>query len=189
MFEPSIAFRLRTDVRPSTLPGAGSGIFSLENVPRGSLLGMDFPDYRNVCTDRDIAELSEGKSTFSWRHIEHVCFKAHERRAAADIVNHSFDPNIHWHLGYYFAAEEIHAGDELFLDYRYLVAPSWDIGMFDAKTGKKIEGMEWREMLIHSSRKLLELIEETRSTAEPEDLDRISELCLALRNLEPLPRE
>lgn len=184
MFEASIAFRLRTEVRPSTLADAGDGVFALEDAARGKFLGMDFPSYRKLCTDRDVPKLSEENQTFSWRHIEHVCFEAHDRRSTADLMNHSFDPNVHWHLGYYFAAKPIRGGDELFLDYRYLLAPGWDDPMIDAVTGRPVEGMDWRDMLIHSCRQLGQLIESTRETAEDDTIDRISKLCQALRELE-----
>lgn len=185
IFEPTIAFRLETEVRPSTLAGAGDGIFSLEAAARGRFIGMDFPSYRKLCTDRDVPGLPEEVQKFSWRHVEHVCFEAHDRRSTADLMNHSFDPNVLWHLGHYFAAREIRAGDELFVDYRHLFAPSWNDPLIDVATGRPIEGMDWRDSLIDTSRKLIELLEETAATAAEEDLDRIASLCLALRNRRP----
>lgn len=184
IYEASIAFRLATELKPSTLAGAGDGIFALEGAPRGKFLGMDFPSYRKLCTDRDVPELPEEIQKFSWRHVEHVCFEAHDRRSTADLLNHSFDPNVHWHLGYYFAARDIRAGDELFVDYRYLFAPSWTDGMVDAETGRPVEGMDWRASLIHSASKLIDLIEGTAAAAD-DDLDRISRQCLELRNRQP----
>lgn len=182
IFPATIAFRLETECKPSTVAGAGDGIFALAGAARGAFLGMDFPTYRKLCTDRDVPELPEEVQKFSWRHIEHVCFEAHDRRSTADLMNHSFDPNVHWHLGYYFAAREIRAGDELFVDYRYLFAPSWN-ELADATTGRAVEGMDWRASLIHSSRKLLDLLE--TAPHDDQDLDRISSLCLALRNRKP----
>ena len=183
VFEPSIAFRIRTEAKPSTLAGAGRGIFALEAAARGEILGMDFPSYRKLCTDRDVHELPEELRKFSWRQVEHVCFEAHDRRSPADLLNHSRDPNVLWHLGHYFAAREIRGGDELFVDYRYLYAPSWREFVVDAETGRPVVGMEWRESLIETSRKLAELLEET--AAADSDLDRVSSLCLALRKEGP----
>jgi hypothetical protein len=182
IFEASVAFRVETEVRPSTLAGAGDGIFAREAAAKGEFLGMDFPSYRKLCTDRDVPALPEEVRRFSWRHVEHVCFEAHDRRSTADLMNHSFDPNVLWHLGHYFAAREIRAGDELFVDYRYLFAPSWNDPLIDAATGRPIAGLDWRESLIESSRKLVELLEETTATAPKGDLDRTASLCLALRN-------
>lgn len=183
-FRASIAFRLRTEARPSTLPGAGEGVFALEPADKGKFLGMDFPSYRKLCTDRDVPRLAAETQKFSWRHIEHVCFEAHDRRSAADLMNHSFDPNVLWHVGYYFAAKQIAVGDELFVDYRYLYSPSWNDSFIDAVTGRPVAGMEWRAALVGSSRRLAALVEETADSAEDEGLDAVSALCAVLRNPE-----
>ncbi len=182
VFQASVAFRISTEVRPSTVPGAGEGIFALEPVGRGRFLGMDFPSYRKLCTDRDVPRFAAEKQKYSWRHVEHVCFEAHERRSAADLMNHCFEPNVLWHVGCYFAAEEIAAGDELFVDYRYFFSPSWNESLIDSATGRAVEGMEWRAALLHSSRRLVALLEETAAEAEDDDLDAVSSLCVELRN-------
>ena len=184
IFEASIAFRIRTEVRPSTLPDAGDGIFSLEDVARGRLLGMDFPSYRKLCTDREVPQLPPENRKYAWRHIEHVCFEAHDRRSPADYLNHSFDPNVLWHLGHYFALRQIAAGDELFVDYRALYAPSWGDSIIDAASGRAVDGWDWSEALIDSSRKLVELLEETGSTVPDDGVELVSSLCRALRGRE-----
>ena len=181
IFDASIAFRIRTEVRASSIPEAGNGVFALHGVPRGRFIGMDFPSYRKLCTDRDVPELSDEVQEFSWRHIEHVCFEAHDGRAATDLLNHSFTPNVFWHVGYYFACQEIQAGDELFMDYRHLMSAAWDSHLVDAVTGRRIDGIEWRETLVRSCRELADLLEETADTAGTDDLDHISALCQSLR--------
>lgn len=182
-FEASVAFRIPTEKRPSTIPGAGAGIFALEGVPRGKFLGMDFPNYRKLCIDRDVLRLSEENQRFSWRHIEQVCFEAHDQRSPADLMNHAFEPNILWHVGYYFASSEIRPGDELFVDYRLLFSPLWDGDLADEVTGRQVEGLDWRESLIKTARQLAELLEETGPTAEDDTPDQVSALCQALRDL------
>lgn len=163
IFEPSLAagFLIRTEARPSTVAGAGAGVFALEDAARGTFLGMDFPDPKKARAADEVLALPRELRMFSWRHIEHICFEATRQRVAADLMNHSFTPNILWHVGHYFALEHVRAGDELFLDYRHLLAPSWSDRLLDGESGRPVNGLEWREALKRSCRQLLALLEET----------------------------
>lgn len=152
--------RLRTEVRPSTIAGAGLGLFALEPRPRGAWLGMDFPDPKLATDSASVLEQPPELRKFAWRHVENVCFFAHHRRAPADYLNHAFDPNVLWHLGHYFARRAIVPGDELTVDYRFVSAPEWGPRVHDAASGRPIVGFEWREALREGARQLLELLDD-----------------------------
>ncbi len=73
-------------------------------------------------------------------------------------VNHAFEPNGLWHLGFIFAARDLAAGEEVTIDYRHLLAPGQEETFRDARTGAPIIGMPWRESLMASTRALLALL-------------------------------
>jgi hypothetical protein len=162
IFEASLAagFLIRTETRPSTIPGAGAGVFALEDVARGTFVGMDFPDPKKACTADEVLALPRELRMFSWRHVEHVCFAAAGQRTSTDLMNHSFTPNVLWHVGHYFTLADVGAGDELFLDYRHLLAPSWNDRLFDGASRRAVNGLEWREAVRSSCRQLLALLED-----------------------------
>lgn len=161
-FEANPSLKIRAEVRESGLPGAGRGIFALESAAAGTFLGLDFFRRDLLRSEQEVLDLPVDIRMFSWRHVERVCFEAASGpRVAADLMNHSFEPNIHWHLGFYFAAVDIEEGDELLLDYRYLLSPLWNDRLFDAATGRPVNGFEWRQSILESCRKTIEILERT----------------------------
>lgn len=165
IYESSPGFRLRTEARTSTLPDSGRGIFALDAAQAGDYLGMDFCNPMRITPEDSVLGLPPEIRMYSWRQIEHVCFAANpDQRAPTDLMNHSFEPNLHWHLGSYFAVVDIEVGDELFLDYRHLLSPQWNDRLFDATTGRPVNGFEWRESVIRSCRKTLEILERTKDS-------------------------
>lgn len=163
-FEASPAFRIATEVRQSSLRNAGRGVFTLENVVAGTFLGMDFPNPARIASEAEVLALPVEQRMYSWRQIEHVCFAANpDERVAADLMNHSFEPNVHWHVGHYFALDDMAVGDELLLDYRHLLSPHWNDRLQDAATGRPVNGWEWREALVASCQTMIDLMERTDS--------------------------
>jgi len=159
-FPASIHFRLPTELRSSTIQGAGLGLFALARASRGSYLGLDFPNPERLEEADKLQALPPSLRCHAWRLIEHVCFAPNpDRRSAADFLNHSFEPNILIHAGHYFALQDIEPGDELFVDYRFVFDPSWGGALVDVQSGKAVVGFEWREALRRSTSLLLEILE------------------------------
>jgi hypothetical protein len=73
-------------------------------------------------------------------------------------VNHSFDPSGLWHLGFVFATRDLDPGDEVTVDYRYLVNDNEVMPFRDAETGREIIGYTWEENLRRSTEELLALL-------------------------------
>jgi hypothetical protein len=156
----STTFRLACETRPSELPGAGTGVFALESARKGDFLGLDTPSAEWILTAEEALRLPDSQRPYSWRHVEHLCFRGGEGSpAVTSFINHSFEPNLLWHLGCYFARVDITPGDELFLDYRVLIDPLWGHRIIDAGSGRPLEGTEWRRALLSSCRALTEILE------------------------------
>jgi hypothetical protein len=148
----------RYHIAASTIPGAGKGLFLDEPVGAGGIL---------VAPD-DI------RKVYNWREIEALP-NAHELLAATVrwfedgytistdwpdecYVNHAFEPNGLWHLGFIFAAADLSAGAEITVDYRHLLAPGQEEDFRDAHSGKTIVGWSWHESLSRSTAQLQTLL-------------------------------
>lgn len=73
-------------------------------------------------------------------------------------VNHSFEPTGLWLLGFIFAMRDLHAGEELTVDYRHLLAPGQEETFRDAHTNAAIIGYPWKDSLrlgVETLRKLI----------------------------------
>ena len=157
VFAPTPWFRLPARIEKSRIEGAGLGAFSLAKARRGELIAFDLPSSDWLVGLEELQQLPDGVKAFCWRHLEHVYFRGGEGSATpAHYLNHSTTPNLLWHIGCYFADDEIQPGDELTVDYRHLAPPGWQ--PFDVD-GRPFEGFEWRRALLESSRRLVELME------------------------------
>ena len=73
-------------------------------------------------------------------------------------VNHSFTPSGLWHLGFIFAVRDMQAGDEVTVDYRFVVNDNEVMPFRDAETGREIVGYTWDENLRLSTQMLLDIL-------------------------------
>lgn len=137
----------RYRIAPSTIAGAGKGLFVAERVARGRVV---------IAPDAI-------PSTYAWSEI-----LAHPERDALlpstvrwfeqrftvtpdwpdeCYVNHAFEPNGIWHLGFVFAARELEPGEEVTIDYRHLLGEGQEEAFRDSCTGAAIVGLPWDESL------------------------------------------
>lgn len=145
-------------VAPSTIPGAGQGVFLGENVARGRIVVAPdaIPrvfrwDEVMAMPDRDAA-LAASVRWFEDRYTvspewPDECY-----------LNHSFEANGLWHLGFVFAARDLVAGEEVTVDYRHLLGEGQEESFRDAISGQAIIGWSWRESLARSTSELAGLI-------------------------------
>lgn len=145
-------------VAPSTIPGAGQGVFVSEAVERGRILVA--PDaiprvfrWEEVLAlpDRDAA-LAASVRWFEDR------FTVSPEWPDECYLNHSFEPNGLWHLGFVFAARDLAAGEEVTVDYRHLLGEGQQEEFRDAVSGRAIVGWSWQESLSRSTRDLAALL-------------------------------
>lgn len=72
-------------------------------------------------------------------------------------LNHSFEPNCLWHLGFVFALGDLESGEELTIDYRQLLDEATVLDFRDSISGREIRGLPWEEAIHRSSEQLARL--------------------------------
>lgn len=146
-------------IKPSRIPGAGLGLFTVDPQPRGRVLIMP----NEAQSIRSAAELAllprdsiEHASSVRWFEEVHTVDPAWSEESH---LNHSFEPNGLWHLGFVFALQDLAAGEELTIDYRHLLDERTVLDFRDSVTGREIRGFPWHESIARSSLALAELFE------------------------------
>ncbi len=145
-------------IAPSAIPGAGSGIFISGAVTAGKVI---------VAPDAIPA-------VHRWQDIDAMPDPARAKAASVRwfeeyytvsldwpdecYINHSFEPNGLWHLGFVFAARDIASGEELTIDYRHLLPEGEPEAFADAASGRPIIGWSGRESLRRSTTELARLL-------------------------------
>ena len=149
----------RYRIAPSSIPGAGKGVFLEEPLLRGRIVVA--PDrIDQTWSFADIVS-DPGRSA-----LLHTSVRWFEDRYTLSpdwpdecYVNHSFDPTGLWLLGFIFAVRDLDADAELTVDYRHLLAPGQEEVFRDAHTGESIVGYDWNDSLrlgIDTLHKLLD---------------------------------
>jgi hypothetical protein len=145
-------------VAPSTIPGAGQGVFVAEDVARGRILVA--PDaIPRVYRWEEVLAMPEREAALA------ASVRWFEDRYTVSTdwpdecyLNHCFEPNGLWHLGFVFAARELAAGEEITIDYRHLLGEGQEESFRDARSGDAIVGWSWSESLARSTRDLADLL-------------------------------
>jgi hypothetical protein len=142
----------------SNIPGAGKGLFVDESVVRGRLITAP-DDIPKVYKWREVEALPNARellaSTVRWFEDRYTITPEWPDEC---YINHSFNPNGLWHLGFVFARRDLAAGEEITVDYRHLLAPGQEEDFVDALSGEKIIGYRWSESLSSSTAELHALL-------------------------------
>ncbi len=145
-------------IAPSTIPGAGKGLFLDEPVARGCLITAP-DDIRRVYRWSEINALPNASealaSTVRWFQDYYTITPEWPDEC---YINHSFTPCCLWHLGFVFASTDLSIGTEITVDYRHLLAPGQQEEFHDALTGQPIIGYSWSESLRLSTAQLAEIL-------------------------------
>lgn len=147
----------RYRVAASTLAGAGKGLFADEAIVGGRVIIA--PDnVHTVWPEQKLrayaASSIEVESSVRWFEDR---FSLTPEWSDECFVNHSFSPNALWHLGFVFALRDIAPGEELLMDYRYVIGANEVMPFRDAATGREIIGLPWPQVLGESARCLSRL--------------------------------
>jgi hypothetical protein len=89
------------------------------------------------------------------RYIGNVFLYTDGRDRYENYINHSKHANILYHCGVCFALRDIRAGEELYVDYRYVLSEN-DIESFKDNSGRLVKGCS--DILLETTEKLLELL-------------------------------
>ncbi len=143
--------------RPSSIHG--DGLFARKAFKKGDVIfafqGVAI-DYPKVSADLDrrpkyIQDAIAHQTCQLAGHTIH--FRADEQ--ATDFINHSEDPNVLLHCAVAFALRDIAAGEELTVNYRYVLLPHEELLTNEGHTVRPANGMEsLRETTAQLSRLL-----------------------------------
>ena len=151
-------FTISYCVDASRIPVAGRGIFLTCDVHRGAVIvSPDRIDRVYSLQEKLAFEPGSIEDTSSVRWFERFYTVSADWPDECNI-NHSFSPNGLWHLGFVFAARDIKAGEELTVDYRFLVDDDELLPFNDAETGQPIIGLRWKDNIRQSTEKLLSVL-------------------------------
>ncbi|MEQ1440194.1 SET domain-containing protein [Fontimonas sp. SYSU GA230001] len=147
----------RYHVAESLIAGAGRGLFVDEAVARGAVIiapdGVHtvWPEARLRQYPPDSREVQSSVRWFeNW-------FSLTPEWSDECYVNHSYTPTALWHLGFIFALDDVPAGTEVTMDYRYVIGDGERMPFADAQTGREIVGLPWAEALTASATILAKL--------------------------------
>lgn len=153
---------IKTEVKKSNIPNAGKGLFSLEFAPKGSIIFIPatiFP-YNNITLEEEYREKLQKIDKFplnaGYRWGGDYFLHCDETPDNGDYMNHADNPNLLSCLGFIFALYDIHCGDELTLDYRYIGIEK-EVEVI-TNNNEIIMGLSAKEALLQSAQKLINLL-------------------------------
>ena len=138
------------EIKDSLVPGAGKGLFSQAAIEAGRVITAPTAIDRTIPFQELEQDDDHPHADCSIRWFEDHCTIAPDWPDEC-YVNHSFTPNGLWHLGFIFALRAIEPGEEITVDYRFLVGPGIRMPFLDSLTGQPIIGFSWEESLLRSS--------------------------------------
>ncbi|GAX39792.1 hypothetical protein NIES4075_07510 [Tolypothrix sp. NIES-4075] len=155
---------IKTEVRESNITNAGKGLFSLDFIPKGSIVFIPITTFPidNIVSVKQYREELKTKNNFPlnagmrWGgdYVLYCSKTPHD----ADYINHASNPNLLSCLGFFFALDDINCGDELTLDYRY-IGFGGEIEVI-TDNQEEIIGLSAKEALLQSAKKLISLLNE-----------------------------
>ncbi len=146
-------------IQPSRIPGAGKGVFLTEAIAAGRVLvAPDAIPRVHHWEELDAMPDPAAARAASVRWFEEFCTVSLDWPDEC-YINHQFEPNGLWHLGFVFAARDIAVGEELTVDYRHLLPEGEAETFVDADSGLAIVGWSGRESLRRSTAELAQLLD------------------------------
>lgn len=148
------------EVRPSTI--FGKGLFPMRDVRRGTVICSFTTDSKVITEQEYLAAIHEDRYLVvrtGTRYVGKYFTYTEQPNTDLNFFNHAFEPNLLVHCGVVIALRDIPAGEELTIDYRYLIDDT-EIGVYnDAHSGRPIRGFPPKQTLLETSRRLIQLLE------------------------------
>lgn len=141
-------------VAESTIPGAGKGLFAATPIHPGAVIIAPTQIDQTVPLQELLDDPEHPQAHSSIRWFEDHCTVSPDWPDDC-YVNHAFEPNGLWHLGFIFAQRLIPAGEEICVDYRHIIGPAIEMPFLDALTQAPIIGLSWEDSLAQSTESLL----------------------------------
>lgn len=153
------------EVRPSEI--FGKGLFPLKVVKKGTIICSFTIDSKIITEDEYLQAIRDELYPVvrtGTRYIGKYFTITDDPDAQLNFFNHSFAPNLLVHCGIVIATRDIPAGEELTIDYRYLIDDT-ETGVYDdAVTARPIRGLQARQTLLETARKLIGILESCDET-------------------------
>ena len=152
-----------TELRESKI--SGLGLFTLVSVRKGSVVANFGHDCELISEKGYQEEQKKGNELLIKSGVRWVGknFLYNNQIGNEEYINHSNQPTLLCHCGVCFATKDLEPGDELTIDYRYLLAEK-DINAFeDEASGQFIDGLPPKEALLNTAQQLLKLVLEVSS--------------------------
>jgi SET domain-containing protein len=180
---------VKTSVGESSI--AGFGLFAAEPMAKGTVVAI-FSHGLSVINedeyiDRTLADDPIVIKT-ACRFVDRYYICRESGVEDEDYVNHSFSPNMLYHCGICFAKQDLGPGDELTVNYKYLLSQD-EPGFHDVLTGKYVTGLTPLDALYQSSKELSGLMLTCLNEAKTEILVHpVARELLAGRKMRRAPR-
>jgi len=156
---------IKTWKGPSNL--AREGLFAREDVGKGGIVA-NFVEDAVVLTEKEYQlEQKNGNELVIMSGVRWIggYFLCKKKIGHEEYINHSFGPNLIYHMGVCFAARRIRSGEELTADYRFFLAEN-DVNAFtDVTTGRRVDGFSAEEALYRSARAVVAIMESSESSS------------------------
>jgi hypothetical protein len=145
----------------------GKGLFPPERVKKGTVVCSFSVDSKIITEDEYLQAIRADRYLIvrtGTRYIGKYFTYTSDPDADLNFFNHSFVPNLLVHCGVVLAMRDIPAGEELTIDYRYLIDDT-ETGVYnDALTGRPIRGLPARQTLLETARQLIAILESLDDT-------------------------
>ncbi|MBW7875523.1 MAG: SET domain-containing protein-lysine N-methyltransferase [Candidatus Cloacimonetes bacterium] len=149
MSESSAFIVIPCFVAPSKIHIGGTGYFVSEPVAPGQFVIAP----TNIHQVLKIDELNNLPANLQAASVEwfdeHFVVSNHWDREC--YMNHSFEPNCHYHLGFTIAIKPMLAGEEITVDYRFLLMEGYAAEFLDSVTNQPVIGLPFVEKMARSA--------------------------------------
>lgn len=138
-------------IEASKIPLAGKGLFTEEFIPKGKILIIPNAEH-TLFTKKEFKALPKDSIEYasSIRWFEET-YSVDPEWSPESHLNHSFSPNALWHLGFVFALKDLNPGDEVTIDYTFLLDEETELEFKDSLTNRAIIGRPFKDKMYQST--------------------------------------
>lgn len=153
---------IKTKIKEKT--GIGMALFAGQQIPKGTIVFFFGCNKTRLISAKEYIQLVKNGDKNAFRtgcrinKDTFVIYKSNEPNPC-EYINHSFKPSLLYYYGQCIASRDIEIGDELTLDYSYIVANENFEEFLDYETGITIKGIpdnKYDEITIKQLREFLQ---------------------------------
>ena len=139
------------------------GVFTKEEIKKGEIISAWTDDSVIINKAKYLDKQTQGDEIAirsAVRLVDDLFLYYPDSEPSEDpftFINHSEDENVLYHCGILFAKRNIKSGEELTINYRYILAENDYCRFKDKVSNKPIDGISGRKALIASAKELLDL--------------------------------